>query len=268
MGKNLNRELLSNLYDELLLRPIDRVGMDYFFPLLENKKINLSQVREIIINSDEFKNRQGNNPKVIEFSKLYFQYKNRLPIWGDTHWFGVQTLKVPLDLWIYQEIIFQIKPDYIIETGTWRGGSALFLAHICDTLNHGQVITIDVESRDPPKHKRISYFNGSSTDPSIINKIKKKVNSKNKILVILDSLHDKKHVLQEMELYKEFVSENSYLIVEDTLDDHYPLFPDIVPGPMAAVVEFLKNNNNFKVDTKCEKFLLTSNFNGYLKRIK
>ena len=217
MKENLNRNSLSNLYEELLLRPIDSEGINHFLPLLENKKINLSQIRELIINSDEFKNRQGNNPTVIEFSKLYFQHKNQLPIWGKTHWFGIQTLKVPLDLWIYQEIIFQVKPDYIIETGTWKGGSALFLAHICDSLNHGEIITIDVESRNPPEHKRISYLNGSSIDPIIINKIKKIINPKKKVIVILDSLHDKKHVLQEMELYKEYVSENSYLIVEDTL---------------------------------------------------
>jgi len=267
---NLCKTELSNLYNELLLRPIDDEGLNYYLPLLVTKKLNLYQIQNQIINSPEFKNRHCNNPTVKEFSKLYFHYdEKQLPIWGNTFWFGIQTLKVPSDLWIYQEIIYEVKPDYIIESGTWHGGSALFLANICDIMNHGKVITVDNIKRNLPKNDRISYLTGKSIDPKIINQIRNIINSKNKVMVILDSRHEKIYVDQEMEIYKEFVSEGSYLIVEDTVADYYSLYAEYEKaGPMESVLEFLKNNKNFVVDQNREKFLLTANINGYLKRIK
>lgn len=267
---NLYKTELSNLYNELLLRPIDDEGLNYYLPLLVNKKLNLDQIRNKIINSPEFKNRYCNNPIIKEFTKLFFHHdETQLPNWGKIFWFGIQTLKVPSDLLIYQEIIYEVKPDYIIESGTYHGGSALFLANICDIMNHGKVITVDVKKRNFPKNDRISYLTGKSIDPKIINQIKNIINSKNKVMVILDSTHSKMYVDQEMEIYKEFVSEGSYLIVEDTVIDYYSLYAEFEKeGPMKSVIEFLKNNKNFVVDQDREKFLLTANINGYLKRIK
>ena len=80
---------------------------------------------------------------------------------------GIPVLKCPLDLWIYQEIIFHVKPDLIIETGTYKGGTAHFFASMCELIGNGEVITIDIEAYpNRPIHPRITYLHGSSTEPN------------------------------------------------------------------------------------------------------
>jgi len=208
-----------------------------------------------------------NHKNTIEnFHKIY--YGDSYPhIWEKTFWLGHQTLKCPLDLWIYQEIIHDIKPDIIIETGTWNGGSALFLAAICDIIHKGKIFSIDIEKSNLPLHNRIQFLTGSSTDIDLINSIKNSIRSDDKVMVILDSDHSKVHVLKELEIYSELVSTNSYLIVEDTNINGYPVLPDWGPGPMEAVNEFLKKHDEFIIDKEKEKFLMTFNPNGYLKKI-
>jgi cephalosporin hydroxylase len=175
--------------------------------------------------------------------------------WADTYWLGVPVLKCPLDLWIYQEIIFEVKPDVIIECGTFRGGSALFLAHMCDLVNNGRIISIDIEYReDRPKHERITYLIGSSTSEEIVRKVKSLIRDRDKVMVILDSDHHKEHVLKELKIYSKFVTKGSYLIVEDTNINGHPVVPDFGPGPLEAVEEFLKENKNFVADRTKEKF--------------
>ncbi len=203
---------------------------------------------------------------INDFHKLYYNLQNQT--WMNTYWLGVITQKCPLDLWIYQEIIFKVKPDLIIETGTAKGGCALFLASLCDLINRGEVITIDIsEDKERPHHPRIKYILGSSLSKEVIKKIEKYTKDK-KILVILDSNHRKEHVLKEMEFYGRLVSKNSYLIVEDTNINGHPVFSGFGPGPWEAVEEFLKKNKDFIINREREKFLLTFNPRGYLKKIK
>lgn len=161
------------------------------------------------------------------FHKLYYDSQT----WGNTFWLGIQTLKCPLDLWIYQEIIFEQKPDIIIECGTANGGSALFLASICDLVNNGEIITIDIENKqNRPQHERIKYLVGSSTSEKIVDQIRKLISDKNRVMAILDSDHHKEHVLNELTIYSKFVTKGSYIIVEDTNEDfEYPLlFPSFI----------------------------------------
>ena len=84
--------------------------------------------------------------------------------WTDTAWLGAQALKNPLDLWVYQEIMFETKPELVVETGTYQGGSAFFLATMCDVLGAGEVVSIDIEPLrdDYPAHPRITYLGGRS----------------------------------------------------------------------------------------------------------
>lgn len=214
------------------------------------------------------------NPKleksiVDQFHKLYYDSPMFGKTWGNTFWFGTPIMKCPLDLWIYQEIIFEVKPDIIIECGTAQGGSALFLASMCDLMNNGKVITIDIEDKEGrPKHKRITYLLGSSTSKEIVEKIKSLVGNDDKIMVILDSDHSKQHVLNELKIHSKFITKGSYLIVEDTNINGHPVYPDFGPGPMEAVDEFLKKNKDFVADKTKEKLYLTFNPNGYLKKIK
>lgn len=202
---------------------------------------------------------------IDEFHKIY--YSDNTPVWQKTYWLGVQTLKCPLDLWIYQEIIYKHKPDFIIETGTHNGGSALFLATVCDAVNNGTVISIDILKRDYPIHKRIKYLTGSSVENDVLQQIELMIQSDQKIMVILDSDHKKEHVLQEMEIYSKLVSKDNYLIVEDTNINGHPVLPEFGDGPMEAVNEFLKTHKEFIIDKEKEKLLMTFNPNGYLKKI-
>ncbi len=209
------------------------------------------------------------NDIVENFHKLYYSNGDRT--WsGNTHWLGYNVLKCPFDLWIYQEIIYEINPDIIIETGTGSGGVTHFLASICDFINHGKVISIDLENTNHkdilPQHKRITYVTGPSTSENTIEQIKKLINKKDVIMVILDSDHYKDHVLQELNAYSQFVSKDSYIIVEDTNLNHPN--PTDFEGPMEAIEEFMKINQNFTTDESKHKFYLTFNPSGYLKRIK
>jgi len=214
------------------------------------------------------------NPKTEKnvtesFHRLYYDSAVFNKTWGNTYWFGIQTLKCPLDCWIYQELLFKQKPDIIIECGTANGGSALYLAHLCDILKKGNIITIDVESdKGKPRHKRIKYLIGQSTSNEIVDKVKNLIKPKDKILVILDSDHSYENVLEELKIYHEFVPKGGYMIVEDTNINGHPVRPEFGPGPMEAVKEFLKDNDNFSIDKDQEKFYMTFNPNGYLQRIK
>src|SRR5215210_8117062 len=125
---------------------------------------------------------------VDQFLRLYDDHREQT--WGNTFWLGHRVLKCPLDLWCYQEILYDVRPALIIETGTYQGGSALFLASICDLLGKGEVLTIDVDRRDDrPQHPRISYLTGSSTSNAILRRVRRKVKGTSRVLVILDSGH-------------------------------------------------------------------------------
>ena len=205
---------------------------------------------------------------VDNFHKLYYYSSVFGMTWKNTVWVGIPIQKTPTDCFVYQEIIHAIRPDFIIETGTKVGGSALFFAHICDIINHGEVISVDKdEIEDLPQHERIHYLTGNSVDLYIINLIKEKVKDK-KVMVLLDSDHGKEHVLKELKLYNEMVSVGSYLIVEDSNCSGHPVFGIEGEGPMEAIVEFLKENNNFKINRNCEKFYLTFNPYAFLVRVK
>lgn len=213
------------------------------------------------------------NKKIISsFSKLFYNQGKFGGTWDNTFWFGTKTLKSPLDLWVYQEIINDIKPDIIIETGTAYGGSTLYLASILDLLGKGSVITIDVTKLKRPKHKRIKYLRGSSVSPKIVEIIKMLIKPKSTVMVILDSDHTKDHVLKEMEIYSNFISVNSYLIVEDGNVNGHPVWKSHGPGPYEAIMEFFAKNkslsNKFLIDKSKEKYLISFNTNGFLKRIK
>ena len=186
-----------------------------------------------------------------------------------TRWMGVETLKCPLDLWVYQEILFEVRPDLVVETGTHKGGSALFLAGMLDLLGKGEVTTVDVRSNPArPAHPRIRYVTGSSADPQVVASIFAGRRSGETCLVILDSDHAKAHVARELAAFAPRVSVGSYLIVEDTNVNGHPVLPDFGPGPHEAVDEFLASHPEFETDGSREKFLMTFNPRGFLKRVR
>ena len=200
------------------------------------------------------------------FHQLYYYSAEKT--WQNTFWFGLPVLKNPFDMWIYQEIIYEIQPDIIIETGTYFGGSALYMALMCDALGTGRIITIDVtEHKQRQSHPRVQYMLGSSTSEEIVTEVKKIIDGKKKVMVILDSDHSKNHVLKELKIYSQFVSLGSYLVVEDTNINGHPVRPNWGAGPMEALEEFMQTAKDFVVDKSKEKFLFTQNPKGFLKKV-
>ncbi len=185
---------------------------------------------------------------------------------SQTRWLGARALKNPLDLWIYQEIINDTRPDVIVETGTAHGGSAAFLAGICELVGSGEVISIDIEpvSPDYPQHSLITYLGGrSSTADEVLAEVRARTKGK-RTMVILDSDHSQAHVAAELKAYGPLVSPGCYLIVEDT--NIGLVSRDLLPGPAQAVKTFLAQTQEFETDTSCERYLITNHPGGYLRR--
>ena len=206
---------------------------------------------------------------VGEFHKLYFDARAFNMTWRNTFWLGCPVLKCPLDLWIYQEILAELRPEVIVESGTAYGGSSFYLASVCDMLDRGRIVTMDIEPRDGrPVHPRITYITGSSLSDEVFGRISGAVAGAESVLVILDSDHRKEHVLAELRLYGPIVTRGSYLIVEDTNLNGHPVLPDYGPGPAEAVAEFLASEQSFAVDSGREKLYLTFNPGGYLRKVR
>jgi len=188
--------------------------------------------------------------------------------WTQATWLGTQALKNPLDLWVYQEIVVETRPELIVETGTYRGGSAHYLASICDLLGSGEVVSIDIEPEcdDYPKHPRITYLAGrSSTDAGLLTEVRARADGR-RTLVILDSDHSQAHVEAELEAYAPLVPLGCYLIAEDS--NIGQIRKDLMPGPLQAVETFLAQTDEFEIDREREKFLITFNPSGYLRRVR
>ena len=188
--------------------------------------------------------------------------------WTKATWLGTQSLKNPLDLWVYQEIIAETRPAVIVETGTWRGGSAHFLASICDLIGEGEVVSIDVEPlrADYPRHPRITYVaERSSTDAEVVADVAERAAGRN-VLVVLDSDHSQAHVEAELDAYAPLVPVGCYIIAEDS--NIGQIRKDLLPGPREAVHAFLARNRDFEIDREREKFLITFCPDGFLKRVR
>lgn len=187
--------------------------------------------------------------------------------WWKTTWLGITIWKCPLDVWLYQEIIFRLRPDLIIETGTAHGGSASYLGTICDLVDNGQIVSVDLSPQpDLPAHPRVRYITASSTDPTVVSELAELARAAGTVLVILDSDHSKSHVADELAAYAPLVTVGSYVIVEDTNVNGHPVWQEFGPGPMEATEEFLADHPEFVVDPEGEKFMLTFNPRGLLKR--
>jgi len=201
-------------------------------------------------------------------------YARELPKWR-----GHLCLKLPTDLWIYQELIYKTQPDVIIECGVARGGSTLFLADMCEIMNRGLIIAIDkIIAAGLPSHNRIFYLEtddvGEKVHELLAELRTKGVGQTGKgknclqVMVILDSDHAYEHVKEQLRIYSDYVSLGCYLIVEDGNCLGHESAKDSCEGPMRAVNEFLEHDDRFVIDPDCERFLLTYNPRGYLKKVK
>ncbi len=191
-------------------------------------------------------------------SREFFKIYHSRAIQRDTAWFGVPVQQTPTDMWMVQQIITELRPEVLIETGTLKGGSSLYYASVLHALNsEAKVVTVDIEDQ-LDKAKDFEVFRRYVT--ALV--------GDKPALVLLDSDHHKDHVLRELRLYARFVPVGGYMIVNDTDLNGHPVLPDYGPGPMEAVEEFLAADDRFVVDRGREKFMLTMYPKGYLKRVK
>jgi cephalosporin hydroxylase len=185
-----------------------------------------------------------------------------------TSWLGIPIWQNVLDLWTIQETISELKPGLLIETGTNRGGSALFYAHLMDLLGHGRVVTIDIEDINDLDHPRIDFLHGSSTDPAIVERVREAAAAaEGPVMVILDGNHARDHVAEELELYAPLVTPGSLLLSQDGIIDRLALFSDTRPGPLPANKAFLARHTEFAHDReRNDRFLLSHHPLGWLRR--
>ena len=186
----------------------------------------------------------------------------------ESTYFGVRALKNPLDFWVYQEIIFEIKPTIIIEIGTSHGGSTLALAHLQDLLDIGHIVALDINHTMVPQkirdHPRITFITGDACESYGV--VKNLISDNDSVLVIEDSSHLYENTLNILRKYHSLVTKGSYFIVEDSAANH-GLPWNRGDGPYEAIEQFIKENNNFEIDRSKESFLITNNPKGYLKKI-
>lgn len=223
----------------------------------------------------------GGNPDKLVLADYMERFSHSFAFSPANYWLGVTIMKNPLDLAVLQQILYEKRPETIIECGTAYGGSAYYLACLMDILNiEGKVITIDHEPVTPTKHTKndIVYVNNTLMQLHIEQSVKpnhRRIHyivgdclqieipaHTNKTMVILDCHHSERHVVQELEKYSKLVSIGQYLIVEDT--DAKGLQGG---GPAVAVKKFLKKHSNFVVDTSRHHYGISSNIGGYLIRI-
>lgn len=196
------------------------------------------------------------NEIIKNFHDLYYGSY----VWAnDMKYKGIPLEKMPLDLWIFQDIIYDVKPDLIIELGSCFGGSATWMGDICETFGHGHILTFEItKSVIAPPHPRVDFVRTNCLIGVAIHKVREAIHKYgNKVLVIDDGAHDRHSVSRALELYSPFVSKGSYFIVEDTN----------VTEAKEAIEEFLPRHPEYEIDKHCHKFFLTFNPNGYLKKI-
>ncbi len=204
-------------------------------------------------------------------------------------WLGGAISQYPQDMVAMQEIIWDVKPDLIIETGVAHGGSLIFSASMlelnvaCGGPQNAEVLGVDIDIRAHnraaieahPMANRIDMIQGSSIAPEVIDKVKEIARGYQRVLVCLDSNHTHAHILAELEAYAPLTSVGSYCVVFDTIVEDMPadMFPDRPWGPgnnpKTAVWEYLKSHPEFEIDKSIQhKLLITVAPDGYLKRIR
>ena len=188
---------------------------------------------------------------------------------GMTFYEGVPVLKNPMDLWVYGEIVWDLRPTLVIETGTAFGGSALYIARQLDRVGEGKVVSIDVEPAEKlPQHPRVTYVTASSTDPDLLGQLRDIAAGHPRVMATLDSDHSKKHVLAEMEAYAPMVTPGQFMVVEDTNLNGRPVYVDWKggPGPGPAVDEWLPNHPEFEDSYLARRYMLT--MHSWLRKVE
>jgi cephalosporin hydroxylase len=230
----------------------------------------------------------GRDKDLQSLSRIWERITDQHKYTYNFSWLGRPIIQYPQDIIAMQEIIFEVKPDLIIETGIAHGGGLIFYASMLELVAacggpYGEVLGIDIDIRahnrkaieEHPMFRRISMIEGSSIAPEIIAQVHEKAKGKKSVMILLDSNHTYEHVLAELNAYAPLTSVGSYCVVFDTIIEDMPadFFPDRPWGsgnnPKTAVHEYLKNHPEFEIDKSIEhKLLITVAPDGYLQRIR
>lgn len=240
---------------------------------------------------------QGTDPDLLKSTRDWMNLANPKKYSYHFEWMGRPIIQYPQDIVAMQELIWEVKPDLIIETGIAHGGSVIMNASLlalldyCDAQSEGgvldplkpkrRVVAVDIDIRSHnrdailahPLAGRIQMIQGSSIDPNVVQQVKAAAVGAKRVLVCLDSMHTHDHVLAELEAYAPLVSIGSYCVVFDTVIEDLPAdsFPDRPwnkgNNPKTAVWQWLKGNSNFQIDRNIhQKLLITVAPDGFLRR--
>ncbi len=227
---------------------------------------------------------QGKNEELVSLGLKFLADTASLKYSYNFTWMGRPIIALPQDMLAMQEIIWETKPDLIIETGVAHGGSIVYYASLLELIGgDGLVLGIDIDIRkynrdlieSHPMMNRIKLLEGSSVSEDIFSQVEEIASKKKRIMVCLDSNHTHDHVLQELELYAKLTSVDCYCVVFDTVVEDMPKDWDwgirnwgVGNNPKTAVRDFLSRNDDFIVDKMIDsKLLISVAPDGYLKRI-
>jgi len=243
-----------------------------------------NRVREFIEERKIRIEKNGATPGLRKAAEDFNVESNKAQYSYNFSWMGRPIIQYPQDMIAMQEIIWEVKPDLVIETGIAHGGSLIYYASLLELIGNGEVLGIDIDIRahnrkeieQHPMFRRIKMIEGSSIDESIVSQVQTFAKNKKKVVVCLDSNHTHEHVLAELRLYSPFVSLDSYIVVFDTIVETLPegYFSEKRPwgisnNPHTAVCEFLKETDQFIVDEAIDnKLLISVAPRGYLKRVR
>ncbi len=198
-------------------------------------------------------------------------------------WLGMPIIQTPADIVTLQEIVWNTRPDVIVELGIARGGSLIFYSSILQLIGRGRVIGVDIDIREHnrraieahPLSGRVTMIEGSSIDADVVRRVRSELTADDEVMVVLDSNHTHAHVLQELRLYAPLVTTGQFLVVADTVVEHIPEQAhrprEWGPGnnPKTALTEFLADCDSFEIDPWINGKLLISNSpGGYLRRVQ
>jgi cephalosporin hydroxylase len=201
-------------------------------------------------------------------------------LWKQVHWLGVPVLQWPTDLVLMQELIAKLRPKYIVETGIYLGGTAVFYASILNLLGlDSRVISIDIQIHPEARKNiassafanRIHLIEGDSKSDAVHTEVQRVLGGERNVLVCLDSDHSYAHTLGELRAFARYVPVGGYMVLFDTICRELADTPNGDPAwthdsPMTAVEEFLSENRHFTTDPQWEKFLVTFAPKGFLVR--
>ncbi|MBF0619633.1 MAG: class I SAM-dependent methyltransferase [Candidatus Omnitrophica bacterium] len=213
-------------------------------------------------------------------TRLWIKAATHHRLMYEPSWLGIPIIQLAEDIVVMQELIWKLKPDVIVETGIAHGGSAIFCASLLELMGKGKVVAVDVDIR---KHNevairshflahRINLIQGSSTDASVIDQVRRHIKPTDRVLVTLDSNHSKAHVAKELELYSEIVTPGSYLVAMDGAQAWVSDIPKGKPewkddNPLAAIEDFVARDNRFIIDDYYARLKVTASPKGFLRRL-